>query len=170
MQSLRDWKKCLNCWSVCNVWLKCRHVQSYFKDFKEIIPWISCFLLHTHINNSNFREKYWSTYAENCKNHYDLKVWWQWHLFQVKFDDINDSKLRRFIPYSELADSRNESILDIESNMQYRKSKLQQECSKFGLNVPSSDNVYQPGEYLISREHRLVWCNVFKSASTRYYK
>ena len=52
------------------------------------------------------------------------------------------------------------------TKMQERSSHLQDKCSFYGLD----DNLHKPNpwEFLINKKHHLVWCNVFKAASTSW--
>ncbi|CAL4172264.1 unnamed protein product, partial [Meganyctiphanes norvegica] len=57
----------------------------------------------------------------------------------------------------------------IEERMQKRKAHVKQVCHKYGLDRPS--DLYQPNawEFLISKKHNLVWCSVFKAASSTWF-
>jgi len=59
--------------------------------------------------------------------------------------------------------------LTIEDEMQSRADVMKQACQKHGLDQPGNDSLHNPypWEYLINEEHHLVWCNIFKSGSTR---
>ncbi|XP_034246572.1 carbohydrate sulfotransferase 11 isoform X2 [Thrips palmi] len=54
--------------------------------------------------------------------------------------------------------------------MAARRAELRDACIRTGLDVPSNDSLHQPNpwEYLINTQHHLVWCNVFKAASTSW--
>ncbi|XP_026462418.1 carbohydrate sulfotransferase 11-like [Ctenocephalides felis] len=54
--------------------------------------------------------------------------------------------------------------------MEARKAHLQEACSRLGLDVPGNDTLHRPNpwEFLVNREHHIVWCNVFKAASTSW--
>ncbi|XP_026477900.1 carbohydrate sulfotransferase 11-like, partial [Ctenocephalides felis] len=54
--------------------------------------------------------------------------------------------------------------------MEARKAHLQEACSRLGLDVPGNDSLHRPNpwEFLVNREHHIVWCNVFKAASTSW--
>ncbi len=53
--------------------------------------------------------------------------------------------------------------------MRSRSDVMNQACKSHGLDQPGSDFLHKPNpwEYLINEEYHLVWCNVFKSGSTR---
>ena len=59
---------------------------------------------------------------------------------------------------------------EVEARMLQRQVNLKEGCKKHGLDVPGNDPLHQanPWEYFINREHKFVWCNVFKSASTSW--
>lgn len=50
-----------------------------------------------------------------------------------------------------------------------RQRHVQETCKKYGLDKASK--AYQPNawEFLINKEHNLVWCNVFKAASSTWF-
>lgn len=58
--------------------------------------------------------------------------------------------------------------------MKIRKYLMNKECRKHGLDERKNDSLHQPyaWEYLIAKhgEVNLVWCNIFKSASSRLVK
>ena len=55
--------------------------------------------------------------------------------------------------------------------MLLRTKTMKEACHIFGLDQPGNDSLHKPysWEYLIDKKHHLVWCNVFKSGSTRYF-
>jgi hypothetical protein len=61
--------------------------------------------------------------------------------------------------------------LTIDEEMALRIETMKQACHHFGLDQPGNDSLHRPysWEYLIDNKHHLVWCNVFKSGSTRYF-
>lgn len=58
----------------------------------------------------------------------------------------------------------------IEERMQQRSERLTQKCNEFGLDIRHDDSLHKPNpwEFLVSRKYHLVWCNVFKAASTSW--
>ncbi|XP_058457813.1 carbohydrate sulfotransferase 11 [Malaya genurostris] len=65
----------------------------------------------------------------------------------------------------------NQYMIDLEymkHRMANRVSRLQEKCTEYGLNVPKQNYKPKAWEYLINREYHLVWCNVFKAASTSW--
>ncbi|KAL1448861.1 hypothetical protein WDU94_000114 [Cyamophila willieti] len=56
------------------------------------------------------------------------------------------------------------------ARMASRLKTLKENCEKFGLSLPSNDSLHRanPWEFLINKQYRLVWCNVFKAASSSW--
>jgi chondroitin 4-sulfotransferase 11 len=59
---------------------------------------------------------------------------------------------------------------EVETRMVQRRQRLKQTCKMLGLDVPGNDSLHRPNpwEFLVNRPHHLVWCNVFKAASTSW--
>ncbi|XP_045585007.2 carbohydrate sulfotransferase 11 isoform X1 [Procambarus clarkii] len=58
--------------------------------------------------------------------------------------------------------------LDLLHRLEARRQHLRQMCSKEGLDQPTKDYQINAWEFLINREFGLVWCNVFKAASSTW--
>lgn len=58
----------------------------------------------------------------------------------------------------------------IQAIMEGRRQHLHETCEKWDLDTPGNDSLHRPNtwEFLINRPHHLVWCNVFKAASTSW--
>jgi len=58
----------------------------------------------------------------------------------------------------------------IEERMYMRSQHLNEKCSYYGLDVHGNDSLHKPNawEFLINKQHHLIWCNVFKAASTSW--
>lgn len=58
----------------------------------------------------------------------------------------------------------------IEHRMQMRNDRLAQKCHEYGLDERRNDSLHRPNawEYLVNKKHHVVWCNVFKAASTSW--
>uniref|UniRef100_A0A8D9EV50 Carbohydrate sulfotransferase n=1 Tax=Cacopsylla melanoneura TaxID=428564 RepID=A0A8D9EV50_9HEMI len=56
------------------------------------------------------------------------------------------------------------------ARMASRLKTLKENCEKFGLSLPSNDSLHRANtwEFLINKQYRLVWCNVFKAASSSW--
>ncbi|XP_069681691.1 carbohydrate sulfotransferase 11-like isoform X2 [Periplaneta americana] len=61
-------------------------------------------------------------------------------------------------------------MAEVEARMVQRRRHLRQTCAMLGLDAPGNDSLHRPNpwEFLVNRPHRLVWCNVFKAASTSW--
>ncbi|KAJ3648625.1 hypothetical protein Zmor_020417 [Zophobas morio] len=62
------------------------------------------------------------------------------------------------------------NLTAVEKRLERRRLHLRKACKYLGLNVPGNDSLHKPDpwEFLIDVKHRLVWCNVFKAASTSW--
>lgn len=58
----------------------------------------------------------------------------------------------------------------IEARMAQRNERLAEKCAELGLDVHGNDSWHQPNpwEFLVNRKYHIIWCNVFKSASTSW--
>ena len=57
-------------------------------------------------------------------------------------------------------------LRECEEDMEKRRAIVKDVCQKFSLNqIPLN-----PREFYIAENNSLVWCNVFKAGSTRYYR
>ena len=58
----------------------------------------------------------------------------------------------------------------VEKRMRKRQDVMKSACHRLGLDKHGNDVLHQvkPWEYFINRKYNLVWCNVFKSASTSW--
>ncbi|XP_047519989.1 carbohydrate sulfotransferase 11-like isoform X2 [Pieris napi] len=59
-----------------------------------------------------------------------------------------------------------EKFLEVGARMDSRREFLRSECSRLGLDG-SSQKAYA-WEYLINRQYHVIWCNIFKAASTSW--
>lgn len=43
-------------------------------------------------------------------------------------------------------------------------------CKLLGLDRPGNDSLHRPNawEFLVDNKHHLIWCNIFKAASTSW--
>ncbi|CAO1331741.1 unnamed protein product [Diamesa tonsa] len=59
---------------------------------------------------------------------------------------------------------------NVESRMMLRSLHLTERCTYYGLDQHGNDTLHRPNpwEFLISNKYHLVWCNVFKAASTSW--
>lgn len=56
----------------------------------------------------------------------------------------------------------------MKQRMARRVERLQKKCTEYRLNEPKHTYKPKAWEYLIQHEYHLVWCNVFKAASTSW--
>ncbi|KAG6452009.1 carbohydrate sulfotransferase 11 isoform X2 [Manduca sexta] len=59
-----------------------------------------------------------------------------------------------------------EKFMEVNARMEARREFLKSECSRLGLD--SSSHKANAWEYLINRQYHVIWCNVFKAASTSW--
>ncbi|XP_014218307.1 carbohydrate sulfotransferase 11-like [Copidosoma floridanum] len=61
-------------------------------------------------------------------------------------------------------------MTEMEMRMAERRKYLADRCAEEGLDGPGNDSLHRPNawEFLVNREHRIIWCNVFKAASTSW--
>ncbi|XP_018322881.1 carbohydrate sulfotransferase 11 isoform X1 [Agrilus planipennis] len=59
---------------------------------------------------------------------------------------------------------------DVEKRNERRRNHLRKTCKLLGLNKVGNDSLHKPNpwEFLINKKYQLVWCNVFKAASTSW--
>lgn len=65
----------------------------------------------------------------------------------------------------------NQYLIDMDymkHRMEERVTRLNDKCNEYRLNEPKQNYKPKAWEYLINREYHLVWCNVFKAASTSW--
>lgn len=58
----------------------------------------------------------------------------------------------------------------IAQRMHERNDLLTTKCKKFGLDAHKDDSLHKPSswEFLVNRKFHIIWCNVFKAASTSW--
>lgn len=62
------------------------------------------------------------------------------------------------------------AIAETEKRLYERRKFLADKCAKEGLDRSGNDSLHRPNawEFLVNREYHLIWCNVFKAASTSW--
>lgn len=62
------------------------------------------------------------------------------------------------------------NMAEVELRMDERRRHLQDTCHRLGLDIPGNDSFHRPNpwEFLVNRPFKIVWCNVFKAASTSW--
>ncbi|XP_026742596.1 carbohydrate sulfotransferase 11 isoform X1 [Trichoplusia ni] len=59
-----------------------------------------------------------------------------------------------------------DKFMEVNARMEARRDFLKNECSKLGLDTSSQKS--NAWEYLINRQYHVIWCNIFKAASTSW--
>lgn len=59
-----------------------------------------------------------------------------------------------------------DKFMEVNARMEARREYLRAECSKYGLD--GSNQKSNAWEYLINRQYHVIWCNIFKAASTSW--
>ncbi|KAJ8925890.1 hypothetical protein NQ315_009742 [Exocentrus adspersus] len=64
----------------------------------------------------------------------------------------------------------NHNMTAVAKRLEMRRKHLKRMCRILGLDRPGNDTLHRPNpwEFLVDNKHRLVWCNVFKAASTSW--
>ncbi|XP_057663029.1 carbohydrate sulfotransferase 11-like [Diorhabda carinulata] len=64
----------------------------------------------------------------------------------------------------------NRNISIISKRMERRREHMKNMCKLLNLDRPGNDSLHKPNpwEFLIDNKHRLIWCNIFKAASTSW--
>ncbi|CAL4072088.1 unnamed protein product, partial [Meganyctiphanes norvegica] len=58
---------------------------------------------------------------------------------------------------------------ELVDRLYHRNSHLKEVCQKYGLDKESEENKLNAWEFLINKEYGLIWCNVFKAASSTWF-
>lgn len=58
----------------------------------------------------------------------------------------------------------------VANRLEKRKQFLKRACKNLGLDIPGNDTLHKPNpwEFLVSQKYHLIWCNVFKAASSSW--
>ncbi|KAL1501003.1 hypothetical protein ABEB36_006409 [Hypothenemus hampei] len=66
--------------------------------------------------------------------------------------------------------SRNNVSMFVLKRLEQRRTHLRKTCHLLGLDKIGNDTLHTPNswEYLVDEKHHLIWCNVFKAASTSW--
>ncbi|XP_078040200.1 carbohydrate sulfotransferase 11 [Augochlora pura] len=59
---------------------------------------------------------------------------------------------------------------ETERRLANRRKFLTEKCAEEGLDRPGNDSLHRPNawEFLVNKEYHLIWCNIFKAASTSW--
>ncbi|KAH8380662.1 hypothetical protein KR009_012089 [Drosophila setifemur] len=63
-----------------------------------------------------------------------------------------------------------QEMLQVEQRMDQRRERLRDKCSAAGLDVVGHDPWHTPNtwEFLVNKKYHIIWCNVFKAASSSW--
>ncbi|CAH1116862.1 unnamed protein product [Phaedon cochleariae] len=66
--------------------------------------------------------------------------------------------------------SLNQNLTQIAKRLDQRRQHLKKMCKLLGLDKIGNDTLHRPNpwEFLVDNKHHLVWCNIFKAASTSW--
>ncbi|XP_073843238.1 carbohydrate sulfotransferase 11 isoform X1 [Musca autumnalis] len=87
-----------------------------------------------------------------------------------KYDKyINETHLP-LIPDEAIQSLSESDMLKVERRMERRRKFLAEKCSELGLDVVGNDSWHKPNpwEFLVNKKHHIIWCNVFKAASSSW--
>ncbi|XP_063610472.1 carbohydrate sulfotransferase 11-like [Penaeus indicus] len=56
---------------------------------------------------------------------------------------------------------------DLQERLAHRRQRVHEVCNKYGFNS-SRNQIINSKEFLVNKEHGLIWCNVFKAASSTW--
>lgn len=62
------------------------------------------------------------------------------------------------------------SVAETEERLAERRKYLTEKCAEAELDRPGNDSIHRPNawEFFVNRDYHLIWCNVFKAASTSW--
>ncbi|XP_033238272.1 carbohydrate sulfotransferase 11 isoform X1 [Drosophila pseudoobscura] len=83
--------------------------------------------------------------------------------------DINQTRLP-LIPEYAVQTLTPQEMLQVEQRMDQRRERLKDKCSAYGLDVLGHDSWHTPNtwEFLVNKKYHIIWCNVFKAASSSW--
>ncbi|CAH2002318.1 unnamed protein product [Acanthoscelides obtectus] len=64
----------------------------------------------------------------------------------------------------------NRDMNEVKQRLDQRRRHMKRTCKLLGLDKPGNDTLHRPNpwEFLVDTKNKLVWCNVFKAASTSW--
>ncbi|CAH1112230.1 unnamed protein product [Psylliodes chrysocephalus] len=64
----------------------------------------------------------------------------------------------------------NQNMSLIAKRINRRRQHMKKMCKLLGLDRPGNDSLHRPNawEFLVDNKHHLIWCNIFKAASTSW--
>lgn len=91
-------------------------------------------------------------------------------IYKIKgFEFINDTKIP-IIPDESIQTLSQSDMLMVEQRMDKRRKHLAEKCSEHGLDSAGNDSWHKPNpwEFLVNQKYHIIWCNVFKAASSSW--
>ncbi|XP_016934805.1 carbohydrate sulfotransferase 11 isoform X4 [Drosophila suzukii] len=95
---------------------------------------------------------------------------WNEQLQKIRgFEDSNQTLLP-LIPEYAVQTLTPQEMLQVEQRMDQRRERLRDKCSAYGLDVLGHDSWHTPNtwEFLVNKKYHIIWCNVFKAASSSW--
>ncbi|CAD6228175.1 GSCOCG00006390001-RA-CDS [Cotesia congregata] len=97
-------------------------------------------------------------------------------ILALSSQDGSSNSLQQSSPEKETAQSAEEKLLEMstmaetEQRLIERRKLLTKRCSESGLDRPGNDSIHKPNawEFFVNRDYHLIWCNIFKAASTSW--
>ncbi|XP_017863415.1 PREDICTED: carbohydrate sulfotransferase 11 isoform X1 [Drosophila arizonae] len=85
-------------------------------------------------------------------------------------DKINNETGLSLIPEYAIQSLSPEEMQAMSVRMEARLNRLKEKCSEFGLDVVGPDAWHTPNtwEFLVNKKYHIIWCNVFKAASSSW--
>ncbi|XP_034482972.1 carbohydrate sulfotransferase 11 isoform X1 [Drosophila innubila] len=85
-------------------------------------------------------------------------------------DKINSETGLPLIPDYAVQTLSQEEMQEMSVRMEARLERLKDKCSEYGLDVLGHDSWHTPNtwEFLVNKKYHIIWCNVFKAASSSW--
>ncbi|XP_037937652.1 carbohydrate sulfotransferase 9 isoform X2 [Teleopsis dalmanni] len=91
-------------------------------------------------------------------------------IYKIKgYEYINETRLP-LIPEEAVQTLSQSDMLMVEKRMERRRKLMQEKCADYGLDAIGNDSWHKPNpwEFLVNRKYHIIWCNVFKAASSSW--
>ncbi|KAL9905938.1 carbohydrate sulfotransferase 11 isoform X2 [Glossina fuscipes] len=91
-------------------------------------------------------------------------------MYKLKgYEYINETHIP-LIPDEAIQSLSESDMLKVEKRMERRRKVLLDKCSELGLDVVGTDPWHKPNpwEFLVNKKYHIIWCNVFKAASSSW--
>ncbi|XP_034107776.1 carbohydrate sulfotransferase 11 isoform X1 [Drosophila nasuta] len=85
-------------------------------------------------------------------------------------DKINNETGLPLIPDYAVQTLSQDEMQEMSVRMEERLDRLKDKCSEYGLDVLGHDSWHTPNtwEFLVNKKYHIIWCNVFKAASSSW--